>query len=79
MENNQNLYCINICRLLNIILSTLTMDGLPGMEVIGGKIYLKLSQILVLKMLKDFYNSHESFQSTFFQSLMTRIYLQLLV
>ena len=42
-NGNQNVCCINICRLLNIILSTLTMAGLPGMESIGGTIYLKIS------------------------------------
>ena len=61
MKNYQNVYCINIYRLLNIILSTLTMAGLSGLEPSG--IYLKIPRIIVPNMkLKDFYNSHEFFQ-----------------
>ena len=66
MKNYKIVYCINIYRLLNIILSILTMAGLPGMEAIGG-IYLKILRIIVLmKKLKDFFNSHKFFQSNFF-------------
>ena len=66
MKNYKNVYCINIYRLLNIILSTLTMAGLPGMEIICG-IYPTIPRLIVLKKkLKDFYSSHDFFQSNFF-------------